>query len=96
MVRKNKDYWQDHINSWRNSNQTPHRFCKENNLIQSTFMRWIEKLETKITPMKVEIPVIPKTNKEIIIEGYGIKIILPYDIDSSLLSATIREVGRCS
>ena len=59
-------------------------------------MRWVEKLEVKITPMKVELPVTPSLNQEIIIEGNGVKVILPYNIDSLLLSATIREVGRCS
>lgn len=96
MVRKNKDYWQKQISNWKESNQSPHKYCKDNGLIQSTFMRWVEKLETKIIPIKVDLPVRPNIKKEIIIEGNGVRVILPSDIDISILSASIREVGHCS
>ena len=96
MIRKNKDYWQKQISNWKESNQSPHKYCKKNGLIQSTFMRWVEKLEAKITPIKVDLPVSPKVKKEIIIEGNRIKIILPSNIEISILSAIIREVRHCS
>lgn len=96
MIRKNKDFWQKHIMNWKESKLSPHKYCTENNLIRSTFMRWVEKLDTKIIPIKLDIPTSLNTKKEIIIEGHGLKITLPSDIAASLLSATIKEVGLCS
>ncbi len=96
MIRKSESYWKRHIESWKISEQTAHQYCKDNGLIQSTFQRWIKKLDKRIVPIKIDIPVQRSRHKNIIIEGSGIKITLPENVDSALLSVSIREIKKCS
>ncbi len=96
MIRKSESYWKRHIESWKISEQTAHQYCKDNGLIQSTFQRWIKKLDKRIVPIKIDIPVQKSRHNNIIIEGSGIKISLPENVDSALLSASIREIKKCS
>jgi len=97
MARKGKEYWQKHVDNWNNcEDKSQHKFCKDNNLIQSTLMRWIEKLEHKVTPIKIGFPTITQEVKDpIVIEKSGFKIILPMNISPELFSIAIKEVGQC-
>ncbi len=96
MNRKNNIYWEEHIESWKQSNQSIHKYCKENGLIQSTFTIWKDKLKKKVIPVKLEIPLIRNEDLKITIESSSIKITIPLAVENSRLQTIIREVHRCS
>jgi len=96
MIRKTESYWKSHIENWKNSECSSHKYCKDNGLIHSTFQRWIKKLDKKIVPIKIDLPAQKSFHKNIVIEGSGIRISLPENVDPTLLSITIREIKKCS
>ena len=96
MIRKTESYWKKHIENWKISEQTAHQYCKNNGLVQSTFQRWIKKLDKRIVPIKIDLPVQNNCHNNIVIEGSGIKISLPENVNPTLLSASIREIKKCS
>jgi hypothetical protein len=96
MSRKNHMFWEEHIKSWKHSKQSIHKYCKENNLIQSTFTRWMDNLNQKVVPVKLEIPIDRNEDLRITIESNSIKITIPLTVENSRLQTIIREVQRCS
>ncbi len=96
MIRKTESYWKKHIENWKISEQSVHQYCKNNGLIQSTFQRWIKKMDKRIVPIKIDLPVQKSYHNNIIIEGSGIRISLPDNVDPALLSISIREIKKCS
>lgn len=96
MIRKTESYWKKHIESWKISEQTAHQYCINNGLIQSTFQRWSKKLDKRIVPIKIDLPVQTSCHRNIVIEGSGIKISFPENVAPALLSASIREIKKCS
>ncbi len=97
MVRKSDEYWIKHIESWKISNLTSNSYCRKVGLVNSTFQRWIKKMDhQKIKPVKINLPVESYSSKMIILEFSGIKLSFPVDIPATLLTVAIREIKRCS
>ena len=96
MSNKKREYWEDHIKNWKKSNKSIHKFCKENNLIPSTFNRWLDKLNQKVVPIKLELPLESRENHNIVIEFNSLKISIPLNVETTKLQTIIREVRRCS
>ncbi|MCB1194295.1 MAG: hypothetical protein H7A23_07065 [Leptospiraceae bacterium] len=66
------DFWKHHIKTWETSDSPIEKYCKDNNLANSTFHKWKKKFETKkvseIQTNFIEVPIKEIATQENIIK----------------------------
>ncbi len=64
--KKKATYWQKHLSSWQQSDQTQTRYCEQHDLKLATFGYWRKRLTTEPVTKKL-IPVILNRHSEAMI-----------------------------
>ena len=97
MINNKEEYWAEHIAIWKESGLSRNAYCKKNDIYPSTLTNWIKKIEKKLKPVRIEIPL--KTENVasvIIIETPELRITIPQSVTPDLVSSIIRNLKVCS
>jgi hypothetical protein len=97
----NKLEWANKIDLWRQSGKSARSWCKENNIVYTTFIGWCKRLQPKQNDDKpkisskvpfIELKDEPKTCSGISLEYDGILIHLKAEFNTSLLKRCLAVV----
>ena len=94
MTKEEKfQYWQQHIDSWRQSSKAQRVFCTENHLSYSTFSYWRTKLnrERKSESKWLPVHVAPSAAVAVCLPG-GIRLEVPAPALAEVLPVVYRAI----
>ena len=96
---KNQHYWVKKIQEWKKSKKSIAQWCRENNIIYSTFLYWRDKLQgvsvsNKKAPLFIEITDNGSVDTGIEIQCNDISVQISKNFDSATLLQTLRLVRK--
>lgn len=92
-----KEFWQDHVKAWGESNLSQSEYCRKNNLGRDAFFYWKRKLskgtsDVRLVPIALKVNVQPNQKPLVVVIDRRYRIEVSGDFEPGTLRKLVRTL----